>query len=154
MANLGMCANMFINHIYYWGDQHLTETVGPERAYRMNALRTAKREGAQFSMHSDEMVTPLGGLMLMWCAVNRVTASGKVLGPEERISVYDALKAVTIDAAYQLKMDHEVGTIECGKWADFAVLEKDPFAVEPMELKDIPVWGTILGGKLFPAAGD
>ncbi len=152
MAALGMSANMFINHIYFWGDQHLTETVGPERAARMNALATAQREGTQFSVHSDEMVTPLGGLMLMWCAVNRVTASGKVLGPEERISVYDALKAVTVDAAYQLKMDHEVGTIECGKWADFAVLEADPFEVDPMNLKDIPVWGTVLGGKPFPAA--
>ena len=152
MARLGASANMFINHIYYWGDQHITTTVGPERAARMNALATAKREGAQFSVHSDEMVTPVGGLMLMWCAVNRVTASGKVLGPEERLSVYDALKAVTIDAAYQLKMDHEVGTIEAGKWADFAVLEADPFEVDPMEIKDIPVWGVVLGGKLFPAA--
>ncbi|RMF03442.1 MAG: amidohydrolase [Chloroflexi bacterium] len=151
MAKLGASANMFINHIYYWGDQHLTDTVGPERAHQMNALGTAKREGVQFSVHSDEMVTPVGGLMLMWCAVNRVTASGKVLGENERLSVYDALKAVTVDAAYQLKMDHEVGTIECGKWADFAVLEQDPFEVDPMALKDIPVWGTVVGGKLFPA---
>lgn len=150
MAKLGACTNMFINHIYFWGDQHLTETVGPERAHRMNALATAKREGAQFSMHSDEMVTPLGGLMLVWCAVNRVTASGQVLGEEERISVYDALRAVTVEAAYQLKMEQEVGTIEAGKQADFAVLEQDPFAVEPMALKDIPVWGTVVGGKLFP----
>lgn len=153
MAKLGMSANMFINHIYYWGDQHVTETVGPERARRMNALATAKREGVQFSMHSDDMVTPLGGLMLVWCAVNRVTASGQVLGEEERISVYDALRAVTVEAAYQLKMDHEVGTIEAGKLADFVVLEQDPFEVDPMALKDIPVWGTVVGGKLFAAAG-
>ncbi|HRW48620.1 MAG: amidohydrolase [Caldilineaceae bacterium] len=153
MARLGMSANMFINHIYYWGDQHLTETVGPERADRMNALATAKRTGVQFSMHSDEMVTPLGGLMLVWSAVNRVTATGQVLGKQERISLHDALRAVTVDAAYQLKMDHEVGTIECGKWADFAVLEADPFAVDAMALKDIPVWGVVLAGKLHPADG-
>jgi len=153
MAKLGMSANMFINHIYYWGDQHVTETVGLERAQRMNALATAKREGVQFSMHTDEMVTPLSGLFLAWCAVNRVTASGQVLGENERISVYDALQAVTLGAAYQLKMDHEIGTLEAGKWADFAVLDEDPFAVDPMALKDIPVWGTVLGGKLFPGAG-
>ena len=91
--------------------------------------------------------------MLVWSAVNRVTATGQVLGKQERISLHDALRAVTVDAAYQLKMDHEVGTIECGKWADFAVLEADPFAVDAMALKDIPVWGVVLAGKLHPADG-
>lgn len=152
MATMGVCANMFSNHIYYWGDQHYAFTMGPERSKQMNALATAKREGVRFSIHSDEMITPIGGLEGVWNAVNRVTATGRVLGESERIPVYDALKAVTIDAAYQLKMDHEVGTIECGKWADFAVLEEDPFEVDPMTLKDIPVWGTVLGGKPFPLA--
>ncbi|MGK0227181.1 MAG: putative amidohydrolase YtcJ [Thermoproteota archaeon] len=151
MAALGMCANIFSNHIFYWGDQHRDITVGPERAARMNACATALREGVSFSIHSDTPITPMGHLHTAWCAVNRVTATGEVLGPDERISVMDAMKAITLDAAYQLKLDHEMGSIESGKLADFAVLEDDPLKVDPMALKDIQVWGTVLGGVLQPA---
>ncbi len=86
MAKLGMCANIFANHLWYWGDQHHDITVGPERARRMEAAATAEREGVSFSLHSDANVTPLGHLHTMWCAVNRVTPSGRVLGEHERIS--------------------------------------------------------------------
>ena len=151
MAALGMCANIFSNHIFFWGDQHRDVTLGPERAARMDGCATAKHEGVRFAIHSDAPVTPLGGLHLVWCAANRLTASGRVLGEDERISVYDALRAVTVDAAYTLRMDHEVGTIESGKWADFAVMEADPLEVDPIEVKDIPVWGTVLAGVANPA---
>jgi predicted amidohydrolase YtcJ len=150
MKALGMCANLFANHIHFWGDQHRDLVFGPERAAGMNACATALREGVPFAIHSDCNVTPLGGLLSMWSAVNRLTASGKVLGPYERISAYEALKAVTITPAYLLKMDHEVGSLECGKFADFAVLEESPLDVDPVKIKDIKVWGTVLGGKKFP----
>jgi len=152
MANLGICANIFANHLYYWGDQHYEITVGPDRAQRMEACATAKKLGVHFALHSDAPITPINQLHSAWCAVNRLTAKGRVLGELERISVYDALYAVTLDAAYTLKMDKDVGSIEPGKLADFTVLEKDPFAVDPLKLKDIKVWGTVLGGKSFPAA--
>ena len=147
MAALGMCANIFSNHIFYWGDQHRTITVGPDRAARMDACATADREGVRYSVHSDASVTPLGSLHTMWCAVNRVTASGEVLGADERIGVERALRAVTVDAAHQLRMDHEIGTIEAGKRADFVALADDPLAVDPMQLKDIDVVGTVLAGR-------
>ncbi len=92
MAKLGMCANIFANHLWYWGDQHHDITVGPERARRMEAAATAEREGVSFSLHSDANVTPLGHLHTMWCAVNRVTPSGRVLGEHERISAESALR--------------------------------------------------------------
>lgn len=152
MANLALCANIFTNHIWFWGDQHYELTVGPERANRMEACATAKREGVHFSMHSDASVTPPGHLHTMWCAVNRVTPKGRVLGETEKISPYDALYACTVDAAYQLHMDDEIGSIEVGKWADFTVLDESPLDADPMAIKDIPVWGTVLGGKKFPAA--
>ncbi len=152
MANLGVCANIFSNHIYYWGDQHYAITMGPERAERMEACATAREMGVHFTLHSDAAVTPLGQLHTAWCAVNRMTASGRVLGEFEKISVYDALHAVTLDAAYQMKMDHEIGSIEPGKWADFTVLEDDPLTLDPLKLKDIKVWGTVLAGKPFQAA--
>jgi len=151
IANLGICANIFANHIYYWGDQHYNITVGPDRAERMEACATAKELGVHFSLHSDAPITPINQLHSAWCAVNRLTATGRVLGEHERISVYDALYAVTLDAAYTLKMDKDVGSIEPGKLADFTVLEEDPFAVDPLKLKDIKIRGTVLGGKLFPA---
>ena len=152
MKALGMCANIFANHIWYWGDQHYELTVGPERANRMEPCATAKRVGVPFSLHSDANVTPLGPLHLMWCAVNRVTPSGRVLGEQEKITAYDALWAVTQDAAYQMHLDGELGSIECGKYADFAVLDASPLDVAPMAIKDIAVWGTVVGGVAYEAA--
>jgi len=153
MAGLGVCANLFANHIYYWGDQHRDITMGPDRAARMDACSTAERLGVRFAIHSDAPVTPLAPLFTAWCAVNRLTASGQGLGPNERITVASALHAITLGAAYTLKMDHLVGSIEPGKWADFAVLEDDPTKVAPEALKDVPVWGTVTGGEATPAAG-
>ena len=152
MAAMGMCANIFSNHIYYWGDQHYERTVGPDRAHRMEACATAKRLRVHFSLHSDSPVTPFNQLHVAWCAVNRLTATGRTLGNYEKLSVYDALYAVTLDAAYTLKLDHELGSIEPGKLADFTVLEADPFEIDPVDVKDIPIWGTILGGKPIKAA--
>jgi len=151
MSALGMCANIFSNHTFYWGDQHRDIVFGPDRAASMNACATALRERVPFSIHSDAPVTPMGQLHTMWCAVNRLTASGQVLGPNERISVEDALHSVTLGAAWQLKLDHDIGSIEAGKLADFAVLDEDPFGVDPVKLKDIGVWGTVLGGIPMPA---
>jgi hypothetical protein len=153
MAKLGLCANFFTNHLWYWGDQHYDITVGPERANALEPCASALREGVQFSFHSDAGVTPLGPLHTMWCAVNRVTPSGRVLGEFEKITPAQALKAATIDAAYQLHLDHEIGSLEAGKQADFAVLEADPLAVDPMALRDIGVWGTVLGARKHKAAG-
>ena len=152
MARLGICANLFANHLYYWGDQHVALTMGPERAERMDATGTAKRLGVPFSIHSDAPVTHLAPLFTAWCAVNRVTASGRVLGPAERLTVPDALHAVTLGAAFTLKLDTEIGSIETGKRADFAILEDDPGAVDPSALKDIGVWGTVVGGQVFPVS--
>jgi len=149
MAKLGICVNLFANHIFYWGDQHFELTMGPDRAARMDATATAKRHGIHFGIHSDAPVTPLGPLFTAWCAVNRKTASGRTLGEQEKISVADALHAVTIGAAYTIKLDHLVGSIESGKFADFAVLEDNPYEVAPENLKDVQVWGTVVGGMPF-----
>ena len=152
MAKLGVCVNLFANHIYYWGDQHAAITMGPDRANRMDAAGTAQREGVHFSIHSDAPVTPMAPLFTAWCAVNRQTRTGTVLGPEEQISAEDALYAITLGAAYTLHMDHLVGSIEPGKYADFAVLEDSPLQVSPDAIRDIGVWGTISGGTPHKAA--
>ena len=152
MRAIGLCANFFANHHWHWGDAHYEQTVGPERAERMNPCRSAMEIGVPFSIHSDAPVTPLRPLHVAWCAVNRLTPQGRVLGEHERIPVADALRAVTIGAAYTLKLDGELGSIEAGKRADFAVLGDDPLAVPPERLRDVPVWGTVQGGRVFEAA--
>jgi len=152
MAKIGLCANLFANHIYYWGDQHAAITMGPDRASRMDACATALRHNVPLAIHSDAPVTPLAPLFTAWCAVNRLTVSGAVLGPEERIDAATALHAITLGAAYTLHMDHLVGSIEPGKYADFAVLDADPLAVDVGAIKDIGVWGTIVGGIAHQAA--
>ena len=151
-AKLGMCVNLFANHHFYWGDEHYKLTVGPDRATRMNAARSALNSGIPMAIHSDAPVTPLGPLFTAWAAVNRITASGRVQGEEEKIRVHEALWAITMGAAYTLHLDNEIGSIETGKKADFAVLESDPTACDPMALKDITVWGTVQGGRIFPVA--
>ena len=151
MRSLGMCVNLFPNHHYYWGDQHYALTVGPERAERMNACATALANGVPLAIHSDAPVTPLGPLFTAWCAVNRQTASGRVLGTEERISVADALRTITLGAAFTLGLDGEIGSIECGKAADFAVLEDDPTEIGDADLNDVRIWGTVHGGRIFSA---
>jgi len=148
-AKLGLCINFFSNHLYYWGDAHYEQTMGADRANRMDAAESARRLGIPFAFHSDAPITPLNPLFTAWCASQRETSSGRVLGASERVPVADALRAITLGAAYTLKMDHLVGSIEVGKFADFAVLEDDPSEVAPERLKDLPVWGTVLGGRVF-----
>lgn len=152
MKTLGLCVNLFANHLYYWGDSHYDLTMGPERAHRLDATGTAERIGVPYAIHSDAPVTPLSPLFTAWCAVNRISSGGRELGKAtEALTVAQALAAITISAAYTLKMDHLVGSIETGKYADFAVLEQDPFEVAPEAIKDIPVWGTVVGGRVREA---
>ena len=151
MKKLGLCVNLFANHLYYWGEEHYGKTVGPERAERMNSCKTALDNNVPLAIHSDAPVTPLGPLFTAWCAINRQTISGRILGESERISIDQALRAITLGAAYTLKLDNEIGSIEVGKKADFAVLEDDPYNVSPEKIKDIKVWGTVQGGRIFSA---
>ncbi|TNE41158.1 MAG: amidohydrolase [Alphaproteobacteria bacterium] len=147
MKRLGVGVNLFSNHLFYFGDKHYEMTMGPERATRMDACRSALDYGVPFTIHSDAPVTPMDPLFTAWCAVNRITESGRVLGEYERISVADALRAITLGAATTLHMDHEVGSIEVGKWADFAILEDDPEEIGGDKLKDVRIWGTVLAGN-------
>lgn len=147
-AELGIATNIFANHIWYFGDQHVARTIGPDRAARMDAVRDALDAGVNVAIHSDAPVTPLGPLFTAWCAVNRQTMSGKTLGPAQRITVAEALHAITLGAAFTMKLDAEIGSIEAGKRADFAVLAEDPTVVDPMAIKDIAVLGTVMGGTV------
>ncbi|MGB6009262.1 amidohydrolase [Castellaniella sp.] len=153
IAKLGLCVNLFSNHIFYWGDAHVEMTMGPDRANRMNSCATAQSMGIPFAIHSDAPITPLAPLFTAWCAVNRRTASGRVLGESERLSVADALRTITLGAAYTLGMDDEIGSVEIGKYADFCVLDSDPLEAPPEALKDVAIAGTMVGGRAFDVPG-
>ena len=151
MKQLNVSGNFFANHVYYWGDQHAAYTVGPDRAAQMNPCASALRHGLQIAIHSDAPITPLDPLFTAWCATCRETVSGNILGPNECIKVSEALYAITMGAAYTLGLDHEVGSLEVGKRADFAVLEQDPFMCQASFLREISVWGTVQSGRVFQA---
>ncbi len=125
--------------------------VGPERSARMVPLGDSKRAGMSISLHSDMPMAPARPLQLVWSAVNRVTAEGKVSGPDQRLDLETALRGVTIDAAFSIRLEDEVGSIVPGKLANFTVLEANPFDVEPTSIKDIKVWGTVLEGRVQQA---
>lgn len=148
MAALGVGCNLFSNHIWYFGDQHYEVTIGPDRAERMDACRTALDCGVTLTVHSDAPVTPMAPLHTAWAAVNRLTPKGRILGEAQRITVPEALHAITLGAAWSLKLDKEIGSIACGKRADFAILADDPLSVAPENLRDIAVLGTVMGGRV------
>ena len=150
MRALGLTVNLFANHVHYFGDIHLTRTLGLDRSRRMDACADAWDVfGGDFAIHSDAPVTPLAPLKTAWCAVNRLSATGQRLGESQRISVRQALHCITLGAAYVLKLDDRVGSIQCGKHADFCVLDESPLEVDPIELADIPVVATVLGGRIM-----
>ncbi len=150
MKALGLTVNLFANHVHYFGDIHWTSSLGPDRARRMDACADAWRIfDGDFAIHSDAPVTPLDPLKTAWCAVNRVTAAGRELGGHQRISVAQALRCITLGAAHVLKLDDRVGSIQCGKFADFCVLEDDPLEAGPRDFADIPVVATALGGRIM-----
>ena len=146
---LGVVPGFTIGHVHYWGEPFHDHIVGAARANRIDPAASMKKEGVRFAFHSDTPVSPYGPLKYITQGVTRVWQSPteRVLGPDERISVDDAIRAVTIDAAYQLMSDHEVGSLEVGKLADFVVLEKNPRTTAPAQISEIKVLETWVGGK-------
>ena len=151
---LGGVASVNNYFVHFRSQLHSEVGFGPDRSEAVARLGSLEREGVVFALHSDFslVVVPLHPLTAAWVAVNRIAKDGHtVLGEGERIGVDRALRAITIDAAYVLGCEREVGSLEPGKFADFAILEEDPYEVDPMRLKDIAIWGTALGGRLYPA---
>ena len=151
MAKLGVIPSFFSLHTFYWGDRHRELFMGPERASRMSPGATALSKGVRFTIHCDAPVVPLEPLRLVWSAVNRETRSGFIVGPDERIDAIQALRAVTIDAAYSMFLDEEVGSLEVGKLADLAILSGSPLE-DPARIDEIRVLETIRGGETIFSA--
>jgi predicted amidohydrolase YtcJ len=140
-----MTPSFFPAHVYYWGDRHRDIFLGPERAARISPLKTALDRRVRYTIHLDTPVVPMDPLLLVWTASRRETSGGKVLGAEERIEVMQALRAITIDAAWQVFQEDNRGSIEPGKFADLVVLTGDPLA-DPDALRALVVEKTLIGG--------
>ena len=146
MKNIGMIPSMFVDHVYYWGDIHL-KNLGEERAEAISPAKSAFEQGLCVNFHQDSPVVPPDMLHTVWCAVNRETREGKILGEEERVDVFEALKAVTINGAYAYFEEDKKGSITEGKLADLVILDRNPLKTPVSELKDIKVTETLKEGE-------
>ena len=155
IAALGALVSANVYFVHYRSFLHSENAYGPDRSSGFARLGDLVRENVPFAIHSDypQVVVPMLPLTGVWTAVNRVAEDGKtVKDPGQRIDVERAFRSITIDAAYVLGAEDKIGSLEPGKFADFAILEGDPFEVDMMEIKDVPVWGTALSGVVFPIA--
>jgi len=146
MRALGAIPSFFSLHTYYWGDRHREIFMGPERAARMSPAHGAAERGLRFTLHADAPVVPMEPLRLVWSAVNRRSRSGAVIGPDERIDPMQALRAVTLDAAYQHYEESEKGSLEVGKLADLVLLDRSPLD-DPEHIDEVEVLATVVGGR-------
>lgn len=146
MKKLTMMPSFFVAHTYYWGDIHI-RNFGMERAKKISPAGTAQKMGIPFTFHQDSPVLPPDVFQTIWCAAKRVTKEGVQLSKEERVSVYEALRAMTVYGAYQYGEENEKGTIEEGKLADLIITDRNPLEVPVDEVKDIRVMETIKEGK-------
>lgn len=145
MKDLGVTPSFFSAHTYYWGDRHRDIFIGRERAAVISPTGWAQQYGLRFSSHLDTPVTPMLPLQAVWSQVHRQTSGGDVLGAGQRIGVMDALRAVTIDAAWQVFQEDNRGSLEPGKYADLVVLSGNPLD-DPMGLRGLQVERTVVGG--------
>ena len=148
----GMCPSFFPIHVTFWGDRHRDIFLGPERAARISPAKSALDRGMKFTLHHDAPIAGISMLPVAAASVNRITSGGVPLGPEQKITPFEALRAITHDAAWQYFQEDRKGTLEAGKVADLVILDADPLAIDPMKMGDIQVLETIKdGGTVFRA---
>lgn len=150
----GIIPSFFTDHTFFFADTHVLNR-GKEQAYFISPMKSALAAGLHPTNHTDAFVVPIDQMLLMWTAVNRVSRSGAIIGPDERVSPMEALKAITISAAYQYREEASKGSIEIGKRADLVVLSDNPLTIEPTRIKEIKVLRTVKDGKtIFSSEAD
>ena len=150
MRALGMVVSANPYYHYILSDIYAERWLGPDRAGQMVRLGSLERLGVPFTLHSDCPMAPLEPLTLAWAATNRVTINNQRSGQRERVSLDAAMRAITIDAAWVIGREDDLGSIRAGKRADFTVLEQDPWKAGAEGLRDIGIWGTVFEGELAP----
>jgi predicted amidohydrolase YtcJ len=133
-------------HTYYFAEAHIANR-GREQAMYISPMRDAIDKGLVPTNHTDFVVAPLDQMFMMWSAVNRLSRAGEVIGADQRVAPLEALKAMTINVAYQYGEQASKGSLEAGKLADMVILDQNPLKVDPMKIKDVKVVETIKEGK-------
>lgn len=146
LKELGIFPSLFPMHTFYWGDWY-EQIIGPEKAAQISPMRSVLDLGMHATSHTDAPVALPNLMQVVWATVNRTTRKGKVLGPNEKVSAYEAMKMITIWGAEEFKEDDRKGSIAPGKLADFVILSADPVSIDPMDLNKILVLETIKEGK-------
>lgn len=147
MAPLNMIPSFFHDHTFFWGDWHINSVLGKERAFRISPVQSAIKRDITYTLHQDTPVVPPNMPLTLWAAVNRKTRSGKIIGPEQRSTILEALRGITINGAYQYHEEDSKGSITFGKRADLVIMDKNPMKVDADDLKDLKVLETIKDGK-------
>jgi len=140
-----MIPSLYTEHTFFFADAHI-KNRGMEQASFISPMKTAIEKGLKPTNHTDFNVAPIDQMMVIWTAVNRVSRNGEVIGSEERITPYQALQAITTNAAYQYFEEDIKGSFEEGKLADMVILDQNPLKIDPMNIKDITVLETIKEG--------
>ena len=143
-----MTPSFFVAHTFFWGDRHRDQFLGPARAAAISPLKNALDRELRFTTHLDSPVVPMDIGRLLWSAVTRETRSGKVLGDDQRVSIMQALRSVTIDAAWQSFQEEQLGSLEPGKLADMVLLDRDPLQ-GPEQLLNFKVEQLWIGGRCY-----
>lgn len=152
--SLGVTCSLFVDHLHYWGDVLVDGLFGPEHGGRWMPAGSAVATGMRISLHNDPPVTPEEPLRNISVAVTRTAPSGRVLAPEERLTVEQGIRAQTIDAAWQLFADNVIGSLEVGKYADLVIVSADPRETAAEAIADLEVRATFLAGRqVYPKAG-
>lgn len=148
MKKYNAVPSFFTSHVFYWGDYHRDSVLGPERAAHLSPTRWAQDREMLFTLHTDTPIVIYDPFDLLWTAVTRKTRSGKVLGPDQKLTVYEALRAMTFNTAHAYGESDRKGTLEPGKLADMIVVTENPFEVDPDALADISVLATFKEDQL------
>ena len=146
LKSLGIFPSMFPMHTFYWGDWY-KQIVGPEQAARISPMRSILNTGLHATSHTDAPVALPNLMQVVWATVNRTSRSGAVIGPDERVTPYEAMKMITLWGAEQFGEQATKGSLEPGKLADMVILSDNPLTIDPMKINKIVVLETIKGGK-------
>ena len=149
MSKLGVSPSFHINHLWYYGEALEDHIIGRERTDKILPLKAAENNSLIFSLHADQPMFESNPLSLLHTAVNRKTRDGKIVGKSNKITVEQGLKSLTINAAWQIKMENKIGSIKPGKYADFVIIDQNPMMVDPEKIKDIHVLQTIVSGNII-----
>jgi hypothetical protein len=147
MQKLNITPSFHINHLYYYGEALQDHILGEERADKILPLQSTVNKGLTLTLHADQPMFESHPFRLIQTAVERKTKEGEFINVDEKIELSEAIKALTIHAAWQINMEDKIGSLEVGKYADFIMLDRNPFRTPMDQLEKIKINATYINGN-------